>query len=145
MVLLSQERVLPAEHMQTLGGRNGASDVTGRAIIELQGATKIYTTGAVQVTALQGIDFQVAPGEFVAIMGPSGSGKSTLMNVLGLLDRPTAGTFRFDGETIGGKSDNYMARLRREKIGFIFQSFNLFPRANALKNVAMPLLYAGVP
>jgi putative ABC transport system ATP-binding protein len=114
-------------------------------IIELKGVSKVYSTGPVKVTALQDINVQVAPGEFVAIMGPSGSGKSTLMNIVGLLDRPTTGAFLFDGEEIGGKSDNYLARLRREKIGFIFQSFNLFPRTNALKNVAMPLLYAGVP
>jgi len=113
-------------------------------IIELRKVSKTYSTGPVRVTALEDVDLQVAAGEFVAIMGPSGSGKSTLMNIVGLLDRPTTGIFRFDGEEIGGKSDNYLARLRREKIGFIFQSFNLFPRANALKNVAMPLLYAGV-
>ncbi|HEX8228094.1 MAG TPA: ABC transporter ATP-binding protein [Chloroflexia bacterium] len=114
-------------------------------IIELRDVSKTYSTGPVRVTALRDVDLQVAAGEFVAVMGPSGSGKSTLMNLLGLLDRPTTGLFRFDGEDIGGKSDNYLARLRREKIGFIFQSFNLFPRANALKNVALPLLYSGVP
>lgn len=114
-------------------------------IIELRAVSKTYSTGPVRVTALRDVDLQVAAGEFVAVMGPSGSGKSTLMNLLGLLDRPTTGLFRFDGEDIGGKSDNYLARLRREKIGFIFQSFNLFPRANALKNVALPLLYSGVP
>ena len=113
-------------------------------IIELREVSKTYSTGPVRVTALQDVDLQVAAGEFVAIMGPSGSGKSTLMNIVGLLDRPTTGIFRFDGEEIGGKSDNYLARLRREKIGFIFQSFNLFPRTSALKNVALPLLYAGV-
>lgn len=114
-------------------------------IVELRKVSKVYSTGPVKVTALQDATLQIAPGEFVAIMGPSGSGKSTLMNILGLLDRPTNGAFLFDGEDIGGKNDNYLARLRREKIGFIFQSFNLFPRSNALKNVAMPLLYAGVP
>jgi putative ABC transport system ATP-binding protein len=114
-------------------------------IIDLQGVSKVYSTGPVKVEALRNVSLQVTPGEFVAVMGPSGSGKSTLMNLLGLLDRPTSGSSLFDGQDLRGKSDNDLARLRREKIGFIFQSFNLFPRANALKNVAMPLLYAGVP
>jgi putative ABC transport system ATP-binding protein len=113
-------------------------------LIELQHVRKVYASGPLEVVALHDISLGVAPGEFVAIMGPSGSGKSTLMNLLGLLDRPSTGRFFFDGEDLGNKKDNYLARLRREKIGFIFQSFNLFPRANALKNVAMPLLYAGV-
>jgi putative ABC transport system ATP-binding protein len=113
-------------------------------LIELQHVRKVYASASLEVVALHDIGLEVAAGEFVAIMGPSGSGKSTLMNLLGLLDRPTTGRFLFDGEDLGGKKDNYLAQLRREKIGFIFQSFNLFPRANALKNVAMPLLYAGV-
>ena len=113
-------------------------------IIELQDVSKVYSTGVVKVTALDHVSLQVAPGDFVAIMGPSGSGKSTLMNLVGLLDRPTEGAILFEGQSLRGKSDNDLARIRRKKVGFIFQSFNLFPRMTALKNVSMPLQYDGV-
>jgi ABC-type lipoprotein export system ATPase subunit len=113
-------------------------------LIELSNVGKTYSTGPVAVPALCDISLRVAAGEFVAIMGPSGSGKSTLMNLLGLLDRHSTGTIRLAGEDLRGKSDGQLARLRREQLGFVFQSFNLFPRASALKNVAMPLVYAGV-
>jgi putative ABC transport system ATP-binding protein len=113
-------------------------------ITELRGVTKTYP-GASAVMALRDLSLTVRAGEFVAIMGRSGSGKSTLLNLLGLLDRPTAGSLRLHGEEVGSKGDDELARLRREKLGFIFQSFNLFARATALNNVAMTLLYAGVP
>jgi len=112
-------------------------------VLELRDVRKVYP-GAVPVVALDGVPLTVAAGEFVAIMGPSGSGKSTLMNLLGLLDRPTAGTYRFDGREVQTLSDGQLAALRRERIGFVFQSFNLFPRKSGLDNVALPLTYAGV-
>src|SRR4051812_9206949 len=90
--------------------------VEQQGIIDLQGVSKIYSTEAAEVVALQDIELQVLPGEFVSVMGPSGSGKSTLMNIVGLLDRPSKGHFLFDGEDLGGKGDNYLARLRREKM-----------------------------
>lgn len=113
-------------------------------LIKMQNVRKVYTTGEIEVVALHDIDLTVAAGEFLAIMGPSGSGKSTLMNLLGLLDRPSAGQFWFAGEELAGKNDNDLARLRREQLGFIFQSFNLLHRSTALANVAQPLVYAGV-
>ena len=114
------------------------------ALIELAGVSRIYDTGRVQVAALQGVDLTIADGEFVAIVGPSGSGKSTLMNILGALDRPTAGTYRLAGTDVGALDDDGLARIRSRTIGFVFQSFNLLPRTSALDNVATPLLYQGV-
>jgi putative ABC transport system ATP-binding protein len=113
-------------------------------IIELRGVSRIYDTGRLQVAALAGVDFRVAEGEFVAIVGPSGSGKSTLMNVLGCLDRPTSGTYHLAGVDVGSLSDDGLAQLRSRRIGFVFQSYNLLPRTSALDNVAAPLMYQGV-
>jgi putative ABC transport system ATP-binding protein len=113
-------------------------------IIELHGVTRVYDTGRVQVAALAGVDFRVAEGEFVAIVGPSGSGKSTLMNVLGCLDRPTSGTYHLAGVDVGSLSDDGLAQLRSRRIGFVFQSYNLLPRTSALDNVAAPLMYQGI-
>ena len=113
-------------------------------IIELRGVTRVYDTGRVQVAALARVDFRVAVGEFVAIVGPSGSGKSTLMNVLGCLDRPTSGTYHLAGVDVGSLSDDGLAQLRSRRIGFVFQSYNLLPRTSALDNVAAPLMYQGV-
>jgi ABC-type lipoprotein export system ATPase subunit len=113
-------------------------------VLELSDVRTAYP-GAVPVVALDGVPLRVGAGEFVAIMGPSGSGKSTLMNLLGLLDRPTAGSYRSDGREVRTLSDDQLAAIRRERIGFIFQSFNLFPRKSAVDNVALPPTFAGLP
>jgi putative ABC transport system ATP-binding protein len=106
---------------------------------------KIYHTGDVETAALDDISFSIKKGEFVAIVGPSGSGKSTLMHVLGALDTPTSGTYILDGQDVSKLSKDQLAEIRNKRIGFVFQSFNLLPRTSALKNVALPMTYAGIP
>jgi putative ABC transport system ATP-binding protein len=113
-------------------------------IIELRGISKIYGAGQAAVAALRGIDLTIERGDFVAIMGPSGSGKSTCMNILGCLDSPTAGSYRFDGVEVGRLSRDQRAKLRRNYLGFVFQGFNLLGRSTALENVELPLVYRGL-
>ncbi len=113
-------------------------------MIELNGITKEYQMGSQIVHALRGVDLVIDDGEFAAIMGPSGSGKSTLMNIIGCLDLPTAGVYRLDGIDVSEMSDDQQARIRNQRIGFVFQQFNLLPRTTAIKQVALPLMYAGL-
>jgi len=113
-------------------------------MLKLEHIEKAYQQGKNTIPVLHDITFHVAHGEFVAIMGPSGSGKSTLMNLIGLLDTPTSGSYFFDGTEVSRCSENMLSQIRNEKIGFVFQNFNLLPRQSALENAALPLLYAGV-
>ena len=113
-------------------------------VIEMEALSKVYRSGALSVTALDAISLSIERGEYVAIMGPSGSGKSTMMNILGCLDVPSSGCYRLDGVAVDGLCDDELAAVRNRKIGFVFQSFNLLPRYDALENVALPLRYAGV-
>lgn len=112
-------------------------------IIDLRSVSRVYDTGRTQVHALAGVDIQVDPGEFVAVVGPSGSGKSTLMNVIGCLDRPTSGTYHLAGTDVGGLDDDGLAALRSRRIGFVFQSYNLIQQYTVLENIEVPLLYQG--
>jgi putative ABC transport system ATP-binding protein len=114
------------------------------ALIELDDVRKVYGFGELAVEALRGVDLTVQRGEYIAFMGPSGSGKSTLMHILGLLDTPTDGSYRLDGDEVSKLSRRRLAHLRNRYIGFIFQSFNLLPKASILRNVELPLLYSGV-
>lgn len=114
-------------------------------MIEVQNITKIYKSKSVETKVLKNVSFQIEDGEFLAIMGPSGSGKSTLMHILGCLDTPTSGKYFLDSQDVSRLSDDELADIRKNKIGFVFQSFNLLPRATVLRNIVLPLVYAGIP
>ncbi|MEJ6604050.1 MAG: ABC transporter ATP-binding protein [Verrucomicrobiia bacterium] len=116
----------------------------GELVIDIEGVTKLYRMGTEVVYALRGVQMQIHRGEYLAVMGPSGSGKSTLMNMLGCLDTPTAGRYEFAGEDVADMTDDELADIRNREIGFVFQSFNLLPRSDALHNVEFPLIYAGL-
>jgi putative ABC transport system ATP-binding protein len=125
---------------------SGAVEATAkRAIVFLQHVSRTYRIGMVDVPALDDVSLEVADGEFVAVVGPSGSGKTTMMNILGCLDRPTAGRYLFDSVPVGELKDDQLALVRSRSIGFVFQNYSLLPRTTALDNVAAPLLYQGVP
>jgi putative ABC transport system ATP-binding protein len=115
------------------------------ALIETRDLWKTYVMGSEEIHALRGVSIEIQRGEYVAIMGPSGSGKSTLMNLIGCLDTPSRGTYLLNNKEVSQMNDNELARIRNEEIGFVFQTFNLLPRATALHNVELPLVYAGVP
>ena len=115
------------------------------SIIQATDIKKIYQMGETQVNALDGLDVEIKQGAYIALMGPSGSGKSTLMNVLGCLDTPTSGVYVLNGNDVSSISDDELAEIRNKEIGFVFQTFNLLPRYTALENVALPMIYAGIP
>ena len=116
----------------------------GALVIEIEGVTKLYTMGSEIIRALNGVSLKIHRNEYLAIMGPSGSGKSTLMNMLGCLDTPTAGLYEFNRKNVAHMVDDELAEIRNKEIGFVFQTFNLLPRSNALHNVELPLIYAGL-
>ncbi|HET9030943.1 MAG TPA: ABC transporter ATP-binding protein [Candidatus Aquilonibacter sp.] len=118
---------------------------SGDPVVNVRDLRKIYTLGEAQVVALAGIDLQIDRGEFVAVMGPSGSGKSTFMQITGLLDNPTSGEYRFEGQDVSHLDADARADIRSRRLGFVFQSYNLLPRTSALENVELPMVYAGVP
>ena len=117
----------------------------GALVIEIEGVTKLYRMGSETIHALRGVDLKIHRNEYLAIMGPSGSGKSTLMNMLGCLDTPTAGRYEFSSKNVARMVDDELADIRNREIGFVFQTFNLLPRSDALHNVELPLIYAGIP
>lgn len=117
----------------------------GPLVIDIDGVVKLYQMGTETIHALRGISLKIHRNEYLAIMGPSGSGKSTLMNMLGCLDTPTSGRYEFNGKNVAAMADDELADIRNREIGFVFQTFNLLPRSDALRNVELPLIYAGIP
>ncbi|HEY1765919.1 MAG TPA: ABC transporter ATP-binding protein [Opitutaceae bacterium] len=117
----------------------------GPLVISIERVTKLYQMGEETIHALRGVSLEIRRNEYLAIMGPSGSGKSTLMNMLGCLDTPTAGKYEFNGQDVASMSDDELAEIRNKEIGFVFQTFNLLPRSDALRNVELPLIYGGIP
>jgi putative ABC transport system ATP-binding protein len=128
---------------RSANGHHADTPPARKVVIDIRGITKSYKMGDIEVHALRGVDLKIEEGEFVSIMGPSGSGKSTLMNILGALDQPTSGTFMLDGVDVSRLSEADLARVRNKKIGFVFQNFNLLKRTTALRQVELPLIYAG--
>ena len=130
--------------MEALATDGAPTEVSDRALIEVNDLKKQYMMGSEEVWALDGVTLSIEEGDYVAVMGPSGSGKSTLMNMLGCLDTPTSGTYYLRGEDVSTFSDNELAEIRNHEIGFVFQTFNLLPRVNCLRNAELPLIYAGM-
>jgi putative ABC transport system ATP-binding protein len=122
----------------------GGGEMAARQVVKIENVSKIYSLGDVQVEALKNVSFSVEEGEFLSVMGASGSGKSTLMNIIGCLDTPTSGDYFIEGRNVSGLSGDELADIRKHKIGFVFQGFNLLPRMSALENVKLPMLYNGV-
>jgi macrolide transport system ATP-binding/permease protein len=131
--------------VQQTASRAAETQASAAPLISLRGVTRCFLRGGVELRAVDGVDLDIRRGEFVAIMGPSGCGKTTLMNLLGLLDRPNGGSYRFDGEEVSGLDAEGRATLRRDRFGFVFQQYNLLANATALENVEVPALYAGLP
>jgi putative ABC transport system ATP-binding protein len=134
-----------AEKEGEMSGKEPGMGSKEPGMIELSQVSRIFTVGDQQVGALRGINLSIGEGDYVSIMGPSGSGKSTLLNLLGLLDRPTAGTYKLDGRDVTSLNDVQQARVRSEKIGFVFQAFHLVPRLTAAMNIELPMILAGLP
>lgn len=133
--------MIPPDRDFPMDRKNGR----GAPIIHIAGVTKVYDLGKATVRALNGIDLDINPNDYIAIMGPSGSGKSTLMNLLGCLDTPTSGRYNFKGQDVSKMDDDDLAHIRNKEIGFVFQSFNLLPRADVVRNIELPLIYAAIP
>jgi len=132
--------------LETTSAESYREDLVATGIvIKTEDLAKVYEMGAEQVRALNGVDLEIRKGEYVAIMGPSGSGKSTLMNLIGCLDTPTKGQYYINGRLVSEMTDDELARIRNKEIGFVFQTFNLLPRATSLHNVELPLIYSGTP